>query len=29
MKKTVKILNFFPIKTFFKWIINQYPKGIR
>ena len=28
-KKTIKILiTFFsfPIKTFFKWIINQYPK---
>ena len=30
MKKNIKTLIFFsfPIKTFFKWIINQCPKGI-
>ena len=30
MEKDVKtFFFFFPIKTFFKWIINHYPKGIR
>ena len=35
MKKDVKALIVFfflissPIKTFFNWIVNQYPKGIR
>ena len=28
IEKTVKTLTFFSIKTFFKWIINQYPKDI-
>ena len=30
MEKVVKTLIafFFPIETFFKWIINHYPKGI-
>ena len=30
MKKAIKTLIFFsfPIKIFFKWIINQCPKGI-
>ena len=28
-EKALKTLNFFfPIKTFFKWIINHYPKDI-
>ena len=32
MKKAVKILIAFfsfPIKTFFNWILNQYPKNTR
>ena len=28
IEKTIKILTFFSIKTFFKWIINQYPTDI-